>query len=90
MFFRSAFVLWVAMNMMMLVVPRYGAYLMSLTGVMMMFCNAIYYWLLPRRPLLIHIEDVVLKFELGWCFWLILIAGKFKLKSSKLKSSKLK
>jgi dual oxidase maturation factor 1 len=31
--------------------------------------------MLPNRPLLIHLEDMVLQFQLGWCFWLVLTAG---------------
>ena len=48
---------------------------MSLTGIVMLSSNAIYVWLLPSRPLQIRIEDVVFHFELGWSFWLVLIAG---------------
>ena len=53
---RSAFVLWVSMNIMILVVPRYGAYLMALTGLMMLFSDAVFWNLIPQRPLMIHIE----------------------------------
>ena len=63
------------MNIMLVTVPRYGAYTMSLTGIVMLSSNAIYVWLLPSRPLQIRIEDVVFHFELGWSFWLVLIAG---------------
>ena len=63
------------MNIMLVTVPRYGAYTMSLTGIAMLASTAIYVWLLPSRPLLIRIEDVVFHFELGWSFWLVLIAG---------------
>ena len=55
-FCRSAFVLWVSMNIMILVVPRYGAYLMALTGLMMLFSDALFWKLIPKRPLMIHIE----------------------------------
>merc|ERR1719357_2005311 len=74
-FLWFSFALWLLMNMMMVVVPRYGAYLMSLTGAMMIFSDFIYFWLLPGRPLSIPFEGVVLEFELGWCFWLVLTAG---------------
>jgi len=74
-FLWSSFVLWVSMNIMILVVPRYGAYLMALTGLMMLFSDAVFWNLIPKRPLMIHIEDVMLKFEMGWCFWSVLIAG---------------
>lgn len=71
----AAFALWLTMNIMLVTVPRYGAYTMSLTGISMLTSNAIYVWLLPSRPLLIRIESVVFHFELGWSFWLVLIAG---------------
>ena len=71
----SSFALWLTMNIMLVTVPRYGAYTMSLTGIVMLSSNAIYVWLLPSRPLQIRIEDVVFHFELGWSFWLVLIAG---------------
>ena len=63
------------MNLLLVVVPRYGAYLMMSTGIMMLFSNFLYYWLLPMKPLHIHIEGVLLSFDLGWCFWLTLVAG---------------
>ena len=31
--------------------------------------------MIPQRPLLIHLENMVLTFEFGWCFWLVLTAG---------------
>ena len=71
----AAFALWLTMNIMLVTVPRYGAYTMSLTGISMLTSNAIYVWLLPSRPLLIRIESVVFHFELGWSFWLVLVAG---------------
>jgi len=40
-FERTAFALWLLMNMMLLVVPRYGAYLMTATGLMMLFVNLV-------------------------------------------------
>jgi len=74
-FLWSSFVLWLLMNMLLMVVPRYGAYAMSLTGLMMLWSTTTYYLLLPRQPLKVHIDEVVLHFELGWCFWLVLISG---------------
>ena len=49
------------MNVLMVVVPRYGAYTMTLTGLTMLFSTSIYYWMLPDRQLRIHIEDVVVR-----------------------------
>ena len=63
------------MNIMLVIVPRYGAYLMSLTGAMMMFADLLYVWLLPSRELKVPFEGVTLTFELGWSFWLVLTAG---------------
>ena len=74
-FLWSSFVLWILMNLLLVVVPRYGAYTMSLTGLMMLWSTATYYWLLPRQPLMVHIDEVVFHFELGWCFWLVLVSG---------------
>jgi dual oxidase maturation factor 1 len=71
----SAFVLWLCMNLLIVIVPRYGAYAMTATGAMMVFSDLVYLYLLPSRPLVIHVEGAVLRFELGWCFWLILVAG---------------
>ena len=60
-FLWASFVLWLIMNVLMVVVPRYGAYTMTLTGLTMLFSTAIYYWMLPDRQLRIHIEDVVVR-----------------------------
>lgn len=67
--------MWLCMNLLLVIVPRYGAYMMTATGAMMVFSDFVYWYLLPERPLIIHVEEVVLTFEFGWCFWLILIAG---------------
>merc|ERR1719468_292500 len=74
-FLWVSFACWILMNMMIVIVPRYGAYLMSLTGAVMLFADIVYFWLLPSRPLKIPFEGVTLEFELGWCFWLTLTAG---------------
>ncbi|CAG0881731.1 unnamed protein product [Cyprideis torosa] len=71
----SSFAFWVLSCLLLCVVPRYGAYTMVLVGLMLLFTNAVYYWLLPSRPLLIPFENAVLKFDFGWCYWLILTAG---------------
>jgi dual oxidase maturation factor 1 len=74
-FLWMAFALWVLSNLMLVVVPRYGAYLVTLTGFTLLFCNFIYFRLLPARPLLIRLEQSVLMFNFGWSFWLVLVAG---------------
>merc|ERR1719420_2893306 len=42
---------------------------------MLLFCNLIYFRLLPARPLLIRLEQSVLMFNFGWSFWLVMVAG---------------
>lgn len=76
MYFRSAFGSWILMNILLVTVPRYGAYTMMLTGALMVSTNALYYLNTPSRPLVIRIEDAILSFSYGWCFWLVLAAGK--------------
>ncbi|XP_022246825.1 LOW QUALITY PROTEIN: dual oxidase maturation factor 1-like [Limulus polyphemus] len=71
----TAFSLWLLMNILLCTVPRYGAYCMQLTGGVMLFTNAVYALLLPRKPLVIPFEGGLLKFHYGWCFWLLLVAG---------------
>jgi len=74
-FLWMAFALWVLSNLMLVVVPRYGANMMTLTGVCLLFCNFLYFRLLPSRPLTIRIEQSVIEFSFGWSFWLVLVAG---------------
>jgi len=74
-FLWIAFGLWVFSNIMLIVVPRYGAYLLTLTGFTLLMVNAIYYLHLPVRPLVIRLEQAFLTFHLGWSFWLVLVAG---------------
>mgnify|MGYP001389000388 FL=1 len=63
------------MNLMMVIVPRYGAYLMSLTGAMLIYSDFVYFWLLPTNALKIPFEGIILELKLGWCFWLVLTTG---------------
>ncbi|KFM81937.1 hypothetical protein X975_26490, partial [Stegodyphus mimosarum] len=63
------------MNILLCTVPRYGAYTMQLTGAVMLLTNAIYTYLLPRKPLVIPFEGGSLHFRFGWCFWIVLAAG---------------
>lgn len=67
---------WLLMNLLLLAVPRYGAYLKALTGALLV-CTAVgYHCLLPKRPLCIFLEGGKLEFHFGWCFWLVLVAGE--------------
>ncbi|GLG99636.1 Uncharacterized protein GBIM_06052 [Gryllus bimaculatus] len=63
------------MNLLLVVVPRYGAYAMVLTGALLAAADLVYWALLPARPLFIRLEGGTLAFRLGWCFWLVLAAG---------------
>lgn len=71
----ASFAMWMVMNILLCMVPRYGAYTMVLTGLMILASNGIYYALLPKIPLIIHFEVQVLTFSLGWCFWALLGVG---------------
>lgn len=71
----TCFASWMLMNLLLVVVPRYGAYMMTLTGALMLTTNLLYYILLPKRPLVIRFEEKLLHFRFGWCYWLILVAG---------------
>ncbi|CAG9771098.1 unnamed protein product [Ceutorhynchus assimilis] len=71
----TAFAFWVLMNLMLIVVPRYGALLMTACGFLLLATVCGYFGMLPETPLVIHIEGATLSFRFGWCYWLILIAG---------------
>lgn len=74
-FCRASFASWMMMNLLLMVVPRYGAYSMIFTGLCMLTTNLIYTALLPCEPLIAHIEGSILSFNLGWNYWLVLLAG---------------
>lgn len=65
------------MNLLLTAVPRYGAYGMCLTGSLLLGASIGYYLMLPKPPLTVFIDGARLEFELGWCFYLVLIAGSF-------------
>jgi dual oxidase maturation factor 1 len=71
----SSFAFWLLMNLLLVAVPRYGAYMMSVTGFLLVLTDIGYYMMLPKRPLTIVIEGTKITFQLGWCFWLVLVAG---------------
>ncbi|GJQ77027.1 hypothetical protein Trydic_g15221 [Trypoxylus dichotomus] len=71
----TAFALWLLMNLMLIVVPRYGAMLMTICGLLLLGTVCGYLKLLPENPLVIHIESNIIDFHLGWCYWLIFAAG---------------
>lgn len=71
----TGFASWMLMNLLLIVVPRYGAYSMIFTGVCLLFTNLIYWKLLPSEPLVAHVDGSILIFNFGWNYWLVLIAG---------------
>lgn len=72
---RAAFASWLLMNLLLVAVPRYGAYTMTLTGALLIGASIGYSMMLPKRPLTIFIEGGRISFRLSWCFWLVLVAG---------------
>uniref|UniRef100_A0A1Y1M2Q4 Dual oxidase maturation factor 1 n=1 Tax=Photinus pyralis TaxID=7054 RepID=A0A1Y1M2Q4_PHOPY len=73
--FRASLVTWLLMNLMILVVPRYGALLMTFCGILLLATACGYFGMLPEAPLIIHLEGSAIYLHLGWCFWLVFIAG---------------
>ncbi|XP_043467970.1 dual oxidase maturation factor 1 [Leptopilina heterotoma] len=71
----TSFASWILMNLLLIVVPRYGAYSMIFTGGCLLFTNLIYWKLLPSEPLVAHVDGSILIFNFGWNYWLVLIAG---------------
>lgn len=74
-FSRASLASWLLMNLLLIAVPRYGAYLMTLTGLLLLGVDLGYYMLIPRKPLVIIIEGARIMFHFGWCFWLVIVAG---------------
>uniref|UniRef100_A0A336MSR9 CSON006053 protein n=1 Tax=Culicoides sonorensis TaxID=179676 RepID=A0A336MSR9_CULSO len=66
---------WLLMNLLLVAVPRYGAYMMTLTGLFLLGTAFGYYMMVPKRPLIIAIEGSRIFFHFGWCFWLVIVAG---------------
>ncbi|XP_012272668.1 dual oxidase maturation factor 1 isoform X2 [Orussus abietinus] len=71
----ACFASWLLMMLLLMVVPRYGAYNMMLTGFLMLMTNLTYWSLLPCEPLVAHVDGSILIFNLGWNYWLLLVAG---------------
>ncbi|XP_011494925.1 PREDICTED: dual oxidase maturation factor 1 [Ceratosolen solmsi marchali] len=66
---------WSMTNLLLVMVPRYGAYGMILTGLCMLFTNLTYWLLLPYDPLVAYVDGSILIFNFGWNYWLVLTAG---------------
>ncbi|EDW37035.1 GL25732 [Drosophila persimilis] len=71
----SSLASWLLMNLLLIAVPRYGAYMKALTGALLVCTTVGYHCLLPKRPLCIYLEGGRLEFHFGWCYWLVLVAG---------------
>ncbi|KAJ8966087.1 hypothetical protein NQ317_000037 [Molorchus minor] len=71
----SSFTMWILMNLMLIVVPRYGALLMTTCGFLLLGTAWGYLCMLPESPLIIHLEGSTLYFTYGWCYWLVILAG---------------
>ncbi|KAG7308596.1 hypothetical protein JYU34_005815 [Plutella xylostella] len=71
----AALALWLLMNLLLVVVPRYGAYSMAFLGVTLCAAAGGYWASLPHVPLVVRLDGSMLFFSLGWCFWLVLISG---------------
>lgn len=71
----TCFAFWLMTNLLLIVVPRYGAYSMILTGSLMLLSTLIYWSLLPCEPLVAHVDGSILIFHFGWNYWLVMIAG---------------
>ncbi|KAJ8969164.1 hypothetical protein NQ314_001905 [Rhamnusium bicolor] len=71
----TSFTVWILMNLMLIVVPRYGALLMTTCGFLLLSTGCGYFGMLPETPLVIQIEGSILNFNFGWCYWLVILAG---------------
>lgn len=73
----ASFASWLLMNLLLVAVPRYGAYTKVVTGLLLCSTNLGYSWLVPhhQNQLVIIMEGGRLIFHFGWCFWLVLVAG---------------
>lgn len=52
----ASFASWLLMNLLLIAVPRYGAYTKVVTGLLLISTNLGYSWLVPKPPLLIIVE----------------------------------
>nr|CAH7733192.1 unnamed protein product [Callosobruchus chinensis] len=71
----TSFTIWILMNLMLVVVPRYGAILMTTCGLLLIATCCGYFVMLPETPLVIRMEGSKLQFRFGWTYWLVLFAG---------------
>ncbi|KAK9877943.1 hypothetical protein WA026_020165 [Henosepilachna vigintioctopunctata] len=71
----TSFAVWAIMNLMLIVVPRYGVLLMTTCGFLLLATCTGYFGMLPEIPLVIRIEGKPMTFCFGWCYWLVVAAG---------------
>lgn len=71
----TSFAFWILANIMMVTVVFYGAFLLTLTGVTMIFACVTFHVLQPRLPFRILGSDVDFVTYYGPCFWAVLIFG---------------
>lgn len=70
-----SFPLWLLTNILFLVLLRYGAYFLFMTGTSMVVANIIWATLRNANPLEIPFEDGVMKFSFGGSYYVCLITG---------------
>lgn len=73
--FRTAFPTWILANILFFFNPRFGAWMILLTGSLQIIANLCFGFIRNFNPLVIPFEDDKLEPHLGWCFWLNLISG---------------
>jgi len=72
----ASFAVWLPMNILFCVVPRYGGYSMAVVGGILLLSNIVYTTNLPPSPLVVPFEgSVFLRFSYGWCFWMAMATG---------------
>ncbi|EEB10699.1 conserved hypothetical protein [Pediculus humanus corporis] len=71
----ASFASWLMMNLLLIVVPRYGAYAMTTTGTLMLLSDFLYWYMIPPHELVVRLEESVLNFHFGKSFYLVLYSG---------------
>ncbi|KAK6620538.1 hypothetical protein RUM43_010830 [Polyplax serrata] len=71
----ASFASWMMMNLLLIVVPRYGAYAMTTTGTLMLLSDFLYWYMIPPHELVVRLEESVLNFHFGKCFYVVLYSG---------------
>ena len=66
---------WAFMNVLFLVIPRYGALAMMAVGLLCLLSVVVYWSMLPTQPLVIHVGGRALRLQWGASFWTVLATG---------------